>query len=665
MDEWASGRNKWVSTVRITELYKLIVVICLLLLIVPPVCGVIEVESVEFGFDGYYKRGRWVPLQLLVVSENEQDSFVGELEVEITNLFSGTTIQTYSTPVSLTRTDRQRYTLHVFQPGTSTKLMLRITHHDGRVRVEREIIPDLPKEPRDLFILALTPPGYDGLNDWHGLHIDASPEMSAFVVHPASQKRLPLYWKGYDSIDAVAIHGMSLATSRISTRKQITLLDWVRNGGTLLISGGSNLQYLRDSFLEPLLPGYLGELKPTIHLSDSLARLERRSDSPINLIDFELRDNARILEIEGVSVPERGNFPMLMLQRSLGSGQIVCLAFEFDIFPPSQSPKNKQFWTELLKMVGKSPRHLDDRYEPHQRDAEKIHEMLEALPLGRVPLFRMMPLFLFVCLLSIGGFTWWTGKRAKRAKRYWIGGFLITALFSCAAILPRHLFSIPVSVNRYSILSVYSESSRAHLQTYFGAIASADSKSSIQFRSGTYTRPSIQTSASPLHSVESKAAQICEVNLSAWQTRTYLVESFFELPATYSKTERISANMDDNKLTRMKHHLPGTLESAGVISNARYMHLGSIPPDTSFELNGDFAPANRLPSLQELTGKRKQFARILANEGVLQYLAADNVPKLVGWMNRSFLPMQLSQPVEASDETYVIVHLNKGEATSE
>ena len=656
MDE-STSRNRRGGAVRITQLFRFFVVISLILAIGTPAFGVIEIESIEFGFEGFYKRGRWVPLQLLVVSENEHDSFVGELEVTVTNLFSATTIQTYSTPVSLTRTDRRRFNLHVFQPGTSTKLMLRIVHHEGRVRVEREIIPDLPKEPKDLFILALTPPGYDVLDDWHGEQIDASTETRAFVLHPASQKHLPLDWIGYHSIDLVAIHGVSLATNYISTRQQASLLDWVCNGGTLLISGGSNLQHLRDSFLEPILPAYLGELKTAMQLPESVTAMKWHLDFPINLIDFKLKDNAQILGIEGVYVTDRPDHPMLVLQRSFGSGRIVCLAFEFDDFTSFQSQEDKQFWTQVLKTVGKSPRHLDDRYELYQRDAEKIHEVLKSLPLARVPLFRILPLFLLACLLSIGGFTWWMGKNTGRIRHYWIGAFLITLFFSCTAIFPRHLLSTPVSVSRYSILSVYSENSRAYLQTYIGAIASTNSKSSIQFDNATYIRPLRPTSTPPLHVVDSKPTRTCEAELSAWQTRTYLVESFFDLPPTQNAPEWMSTSQDGKNPTRLTHHLPGTLENAGIVYNGEYLHMGMIPPDTSVHLNGDFAPIARFPAQEELTGIRQKFAQILASEGVLQHFAEDAVPKLVGWMNHPFLPMELNQPVDVVDETFVIIYL--------
>ena len=665
MEEWTNSSHKWRNAVRITKPCKLNVIICLFLTTVPSAFGVIAIESIEFGFDGYYKRGRWAPLQLLVVSENEHDSFVGELEVEVTNLLSGETIQNYSTPVTLTRTDRRRYTLHVFQPGTSTKMMVSIVNHEGQVKVAREIIPDFPKETKDLFILALTPPGHDVLYDWHGLQFDSSEETRTFVLHPASQKHLPLNWIGYDSIDLVVIRGVSLTANRISTTQQSALLDWVRNGGTLLISGGNNLQYLRDSFLAPLLPVYLGELQTASHLPESLAGLGGHSDFPINLIDFKLRDYAEILSIGSGTVLGNGSHPILASRRLYGSGQIVCLAFDYNAVTAAQSLKSRPLRAQFLTSIGKSPRHLDDRYEPYRRDTEKIHAVFKSLPSGRAPLLRMLSLFLLVCLLSVGGYTWWVGKNAERTKHYWIGGFLIIVFFSCAAVLPRHVLSIPVSVSRYSLLSVYSEDSRAHLQTYIGAIASADSKSSFLLESGTYVSPLTKTSTPPLHLVESKSGQICKTDLSAWQTRTYSIESFFDFPAPPSRAEWALTKNQDEKLTRVKHHLPDVLENAGVVYNGKYVHLGAIDPNTTVSLEGDFVPVKRLPSLQDLDGDRKQFAQILAGEGTLQYLAEDEVPKLVGWMNQSFLSMKFDQPVEAIDETFVIIYLGRDEVSSE
>ena len=91
----------------------------------------IEFESVEFGFDRLYKRERWTPLQIVVTSRNED--FDGEINVEVRNIFSDELIQTYVTPLSLTRTDRQRRVIHVFLPGTSPQLSIKLVNHARQV----------------------------------------------------------------------------------------------------------------------------------------------------------------------------------------------------------------------------------------------------------------------------------------------------------------------------------------------------------------------------------------------------------------------------------------------------------------------------------------------------------------------------------------------------
>ena len=129
----------------------------------------IEFESVELGFDKVYKRERWAPLQVVVASRNED--FNGEISVEIRNIFSDELIQTYATPLSLTRTDRQRRVIHVFLPGTSSQLSIKLVSHAGQVRVPQELTPELPKSSADLMILALTP-SRDLLSRWNGKQID-------------------------------------------------------------------------------------------------------------------------------------------------------------------------------------------------------------------------------------------------------------------------------------------------------------------------------------------------------------------------------------------------------------------------------------------------------------------------------------------------------------
>ena len=210
----------------------------------------IEFESVELGFDKVYKRERWAPLQVVVTSHNED--FNGEISVEVRNIFSGERIQTYATPLSLTRTDRQRRVIHVFLPGVSSQLSIKLVNQAEQTRISQELTPELPKSLTDLVILALTP-SRDLLSRWDGKQIGDKEKGHAFVAY-TDFKELSTHWKGYDSVDFFVIRGVSLDERRISKRQQGALLDWIQRGGTLLVSGGADLRWLRGSFWRRFCP---------------------------------------------------------------------------------------------------------------------------------------------------------------------------------------------------------------------------------------------------------------------------------------------------------------------------------------------------------------------------------------------------------------------------
>ena len=629
---------------------NLLFVVCLCFSTIQSVFGTINIESIEFGLGDHYKRDRWIPLHILTVSENEPEEFLGEIIVEVNNAFSGENIQVYSVPLSLMRTDRRRHVLYVFQPGTSTKLTLTLLHTDGRVYANRVIVPSLPKEPRDLLILELTSPGKHVLNQWNGRKIDSETKDRVFVSHARSHKSMPSQWKGYDSIDLLAIRDVSLTWKHFAKRQQVALLDWVQSGGTLLISGGSNIQYLRNSFLEPLLPVHLGRLKTALDVPALFESFGLKSASPIDLIEFESANSGETL----FNNEER----ILVSRRFFGSGQIVCLAFDYNTPLFSQLPESNQFWMWLFKSVGKSPRRFADRYEAYRRDGEKMYKLLSTLSSVRVPLIRMLSLFLLTYLVCMAGFLWWVGRPGQQPRTYWIGSSLITIVFSCAVLLSRHFLPVSMSVNRFSILSTHTASPRAELQTYFGITALAESKSSIQFKEGTFIKPLTPQSTDPIHLVEAKNSQLRQMALSGWKARGYFVESFLNLPQRKGEPELCIMATRHGTLESVKHYLPGVLENSGVIHQKQYTYLGTVPPNTFAKIGRLTTTVAGLPSLEELSPTRERFSRILSNEGVLQYLTQETTPKLVGWMRKPFLPMNLNHPAKIIDETFVIVYLN-------
>ena len=610
------------------------------ILFVSSAFSAIEFESVELGFDRVYKRERWAPLQVVVTSHNED--FNGEIRVKVRNIFSDELIQTYALPLSLTRTDRQRRVIHVFLPGVSSQLSIKLVSHDEQVRVPQELTPELPKSLADLMILALTP-SRDLLSRWDGKQIDGKEKGHAFVAY-TDFKKLPVHWKGYDSVDFFVIRGVSLVERRISKRQQQALLDWIQRGGTLLVSGGADLRQLRGSFLETFLPVELGGLRRVTQLPESMQRFGFAADSPFDLIEFNSKPGTIPLVGDGDQI--------YIAKRVLGGGQIISLGFDYNAPPFSDSPGAEAFWKWLLGAEARTPRHAEARYEADRRHDEKIQTILAAVPSAKAPLIGLLLVFLVAYVLGFGVLIWWGGK--GKPYLYWGGGIALTALFSCGVVLPRYFVPSPVSVNRFSILSVYPSTNRAHLQTYIGIIAAASVETSIQFQEGALIRPLTGTATPPLQLVQPAGPKdssiLRQAALDPWVTRTYFAEAFIDFPV-HLTWER-GATTD-----QIEHRLPYTLENAWLIDQGEYPHIGTIPPATTVEIKENPKRYNRSPLSQALVGERKTFMRVLIGEVVLRYLAQELGPKLVGWTPTAPLPMSMNHPVNAVDETLVILYL--------
>ena len=600
----------------------------------------IEFESVELGFDRVYKRERWAPLQIVVTSRNED--FNGELSVEVRNIFSDELIQTYATPLSLTRTDRQQRTLYVFLPGVSSQLIIKLVNPAGHVRDSQELTPEFLKPLNDLVILALTP-SRDPLSRWDGKQIDDASKGHASVAY-TDFKGLPTHWKGYDSVDFFVIRGVSLDERRISNRQQRALLDWIQRGGTLLVSGGADLRWLRGSFLEAFLPVELGGLQRKTQLPGPMQRFGFAADTPFDLIEFKSKPGMIPLVGDGGR--------SYIAKRFLGGGQIISLGFDYTAPPFSDSPGAEAFWEWLIQAESRTPRHTEARYEADRRHDEKIQKILADIPSAEAPLIRLLLIFLVVYALSFGTVIWWGGK--GKSHLYWIGGIALTALFSCGIVLPRHFVPSPVSVNRFSILSVYPSTDRAHLQTYIGIIASASVETPIRFRDRTFVRPLTSTATPPLQLVESKAVKnssiLRKAALDPWVTRAYFTEAFVDF--------RVSpVGKNGLAVDQIEHQLPYTLEKAWLMGPERYTYIGTVPPATTVKIEESPKRYNRSPLSQALVGGRRAFAQILIGEVVLRYLAQEPTPKLVGWTQTPPLPMSMDHPMNVADETLVVLYL--------
>ena len=658
--------------------------------------GAVEVENVTFGFGDGYRIGTWAPLTITVRNQDERSVFSGELVVEVRNFSSDIPIERYATPLHLIRSDPQQKDFYVYCPKNATQLVIRLVPatpsetaglHSTTSGLVKDILLPTPLARKDYFVLVLAPSG-DKLKRF----VD---KKQVHVRYLPNSMSLPRDWIGYSAVDVLVVREVRLTDRRILKAQQTAMLDWIQRGGTLIVSGGSSYNYLQGSFIEPFLPVELKGVVKTntlpVALLEQLGRMAVSSQqegvtSPENLLTDSRRSIADSHFKRIQFTPKAGCETLIgtpeqiyVAKRNFGDGQILCLAFDYNVPPFGVRPKNsvggvsnpdfclaETFWRELLGKHGKSPRHLADRYALALQHEEEIHKhFLSEMP-TRVPLIKLLAIVLPIYLLGFGGFLFYFGKSKQRSRTYWIGGCLFVLLsVSTIASARKVWFPNTVTADRLSILSVYPERQRAHLLSYVALRAASRAEMSIDFTKGTFIRHQeveeskgerLQKIGTLVHDSH---VQLRDLSVEPWHPTTYVEEKFLALDGRGEVTSP----------------LPNTLENTWRVVGKEMTYLGNValreesgletPPTSEpsmARLRLQVTP--KMPPDEALDGARKRFAQILKRDYVLRYLATEaNLnpsPYFIGWISQGFTDKIADGNINTNDETLVIFRPGAG-----
>ena len=613
--------------------------------------GAVEVEDVRFGFGDGYKIGTWAPLTITVRNQDERAVFSGDLVVEVRNFSSDMPIERYTTPLRLIGAEPKRKNLHVYCPRNATQLVIQIVPatssggtalDDTPLETTQDMLLPTPLARKDSFVLVLAPSG-DKLKRLIGKkQLEGSDGAETHVSYLPTSRSLPNTWIDYSAVDVLVIRGIRLTERRIAKPQQTAMFDWVQRGGTLIISGGSNFNYLQGSFIEPYLPVELKRVETDTLPADVREQLGFQSsgsnENPFERIRFVPKVGCETL----IGTEEE----LYVAKRNFGDGQILCLAFDYNAPPFSEQQIGEMFWHGLLSRSGKSPKHLADRYALALQHEEKIYkEFLSKMP-TQVPLIKLLSIVLPVYLLSFGGCLFYFSKSRQKPRIYWIGGCLFVLLSVSTIGVGGHIFPNNITADRLSILSVYPEQQRAHLQSYVSLRATRRTETSFEFAKRTFARQQEVGNSGNQRShkigtfVQNSGSQLRDLSVEPWQPTTYVEETFLDA-----------------------QRLPRILENAWYVTGKEMIYLGNVTLDaksvsepSTETLRLRVTP--KMPPDEELTGTRKQFAQILRQEYVLRYLDlaanANPPPYFLGWTPQSFSDTVAGENVSTNDETLVI-----------
>lgn len=623
--------------------------------------GAVEIEDVTFGFNGGYKTGTWAPLRINVRSQEQPTPLVGELAVEVRSFSSDIPIERYASELHLSTIETLWKDFYVYCPKNATQLVVEFVPRtsSGNTALRsapasaiQEVPLPTPFSRKDYFVLVLARSGAKKLKRFiDKKRLAASDSAQVHVEYLPHANRLPRDWIGYSAVDVLVISETVLTERSISKAQRTALLDWVQRGGTLIMSGGRSFSTLRDCFVASFLPVELKGLKKIDTLPATLQEQYGFQASGSNGILFECIE---FVPRAGCEILIGTEEHIYVAKRKFGDGQILCLAFDYNAPPFDESQKNIEkseqkageiFWREFLGRHGKSPRHLADQYALALQHEEKIHKQSLLKMPTQVPLIKLLSIVLPVYLLSFGGFLFYFGKSKQKSRTYWIGGCLFVLVSVSVIAITRNVLPNSITADRFSVLSVYRERDRAHLQSYVSVRATARAEISIGFTKGTFIRQ---------QEIEDAETEFSEkIGTLVQNSRTLLRDLFVEPwhPTTYVKETFLGTQQ-----------LPSMLENAWYVVGKEMTYVGDIaletkpePSKTSLRLQ---VTSEEMPPDEELSGPREKFAQILGREQVLRYLETEidtNLPPyLIGWTSQGLTDTSVDGTVNTNDETLVI-----------
>jgi hypothetical protein len=326
---------------------------------------------------------------------------------------------------------------------------------------------------------------------------------------------MPDQWIGYDAADMVIL-GTAGTKDFIPTlfgeagdknpairARRDALLEWVRRGGRLVISVGSNAnlvaQYkaLNDLLPYPIDPANAKAEYPAVALTWTHATpkdgLMKPKDGTVAVAGFRKSGERAVRELMTTPFQNKatGTDVPLIVQSTFGLGRITCVGFDLDRSPFAEFPARSSFWLWFLKESG-SPKAVaghelttrssnqpvwtgsgfssanpeDDFASGIQRDIDRF----EGVP---VISFGWVALFVILYTLLIGPVEYLILKKVfKRLELTWITFPLIVLTVSIVAYFSAYaLKGSDLKLNKFDVIDIDPAGNRIYGRTWVGVFS--------------------------------------------------------------------------------------------------------------------------------------------------------------------------------------------------
>lgn len=449
----------------------------------------VAIDALRVGFDGTVKSGCWVPLAVDIVSEN----FSGGTQLQISTPDSDgnmTSLFVPNIPIEAGQTRTIRHFVKLSQDGAAIELTLHGPSGSlARRTFELAALEDVVFDPPGS-ILVVGVGRVSGLGEEEGPDPDPD-DFQSNVAWISKVEELPRQWFAYEAATSVVLAlGDSKALSRMQEDNKEALRSWVRLGGRLVVSVGSDWQTISKSFLAEMLPATLtgietvGPLDPRIAAIDKIAgdrnpglKIDAAGVPLVTLVPKGDRPDSKVDQSE------------VVVTGSYGFGQVTLLGIDVETRPFRQWEGKREFWSTLLDLPSKAVAPSQSSRYGDSRDpfGTWIDRHLESFANVSIVPFSWIALLILGYILLIGPIDYFFLKRAIGKLEltwltfpFWVGLVCVGAYFAANRLKGNEL-----RINRIEILDVDLDSKTLRGRDFVSAFSPVIDRYSVTTTPGT------------------------------------------------------------------------------------------------------------------------------------------------------------------------------------
>ena len=533
--------------------------------------------SIGFGYDGTVRLGRYVPIN---IEYDEGKDFEGKVLIKTATL-SGENYR-YEYMVKIGKDDSSDFKRSYYIPLDKNAFSLLVEVYDtvDSLIAKKDMTFDYNAEISKIFIgvLSDTP---DSLSFFDNVSVNKGINISKVIN--LSTQTFPEDMAGLSQLDIVLVSNYSMQD--LSDKQSRALMEWVREGGIILLGTGKRANDILGRYAPELLDDMFEEaISYEVDMGYSLGI----EDPGNNIVELDCVD----LQLHNGNILVNGDIPLLSSIDKV-HGFIVVSAYDF-VQVEEYANRHSEYAAKILSGIWTASSKNTESMGDNFLGSDLFYELQPVKDLslvGKLPSILLIILIMFAYVFIIGPVLYIMLRHVHMEMHYRNIAILSTLLFSVFIYMSYDKYRFHDEFYNYAAITDISENAISE-EVYINLRSTDNKPYGINIASD-YSIIPVSFYESDITSLESSDISISykeNENTININSKSPFSDNIFRLNRLNENTKKYGIYTDvtiynDEVFGSVTNKCPYTIKNAAIIMFGKLILLGDLEPEEAKDIS--------------------------------------------------------------------------------